>query len=97
MTAQVKAAVSYFGWWYAESDIRHFKDWAQHNLPHLLYWMFSPLRDGGVYLVLEMPRDGRARVGIRHPKINYAATSHSGLLQGWVTAGFMQPGLRLGS
>lgn len=42
MTAQVKAGASYFsspqhdatgevtGWWYAESDARHFDDWVQH-------------------------------------------------------------------
>jgi hypothetical protein len=48
VTAQVKAGSSYFsepvtdgqgnctGWWYAESDARHFGDWIQHALPHLL-------------------------------------------------------------
>ncbi|MGA4980336.1 DUF4365 domain-containing protein [Streptomyces cinereoruber] len=48
VTAQVKAGASYFsepvtddqgnctGWWYAESDARHFGDWIQHALPHLL-------------------------------------------------------------
>ncbi|MYV40192.1 DUF4365 domain-containing protein [Streptomyces sp. SID1328] len=48
MAAQVKSGPSYFGaptsddqgtctgWWYAESDARHFEDWVQHALPHLL-------------------------------------------------------------
>ncbi|MFJ9988047.1 DUF4365 domain-containing protein [Streptomyces globisporus] len=48
MAAQVKSGTSYFnaptsddqgactGWWYAESDARHFEDWVQHAMPHLL-------------------------------------------------------------
>lgn len=48
LAAQVKSGPSYFGaptsddqgactgWWYAESDARHFEDWVQHALPHLL-------------------------------------------------------------
>jgi Domain of unknown function (DUF4365) len=46
--AQVKTGSCYFadeakdetgsgiGWWYAERDARHFEDWVQHGLPHLL-------------------------------------------------------------
>ena len=45
---QVKAGPSYFrrrkrdkgnrvlGWWYYESDAKHFDDWVTHSLPHLL-------------------------------------------------------------
>lgn len=46
--AQVKSGASCFakeakgesgditGWWYAEADAKHFEDWVQHGLPHLL-------------------------------------------------------------
>lgn len=46
--AQVKSGESYFrdeelskagevcGWWYSESTAKHFEDWVQHGLPHLL-------------------------------------------------------------
>ncbi|WP_406281474.1 DUF4365 domain-containing protein [Streptomyces sp. NBC_00209] len=48
MAAQVKSGPSYFnaptsdergnctGWWYAEGHARHFEDWVQHALPHVL-------------------------------------------------------------
>lgn len=48
VTAQVKSGASYFnhvaksesgdvtGWWYAEADAKHFEDWVQQVLPHLL-------------------------------------------------------------
>lgn len=55
---QVKAGPHYFkdekrakrgpvpGWWYYESDARHFDDWVVHSLPHLL--------------VLHNPEDGKS-------------------------------------
>jgi hypothetical protein len=45
--AQVKSGASYFsepeivegqvaGWWYRESDDRHFNYWCEHNIPHIM-------------------------------------------------------------
>ncbi|WP_413755061.1 DUF4365 domain-containing protein [Streptomyces sp. MMBL 11-3] len=90
MTAQVKAGASYFsspqhdatgevtGWWYAESDARHFEDWVQHGLPHLLvlhdldrrlsYWAqvskdsVEPSGEGFKVLVPSSQRVERAQV-----------------------------------
>ena len=57
--AQVKAGPHYFkdgkrakrgpvpGWWYYESDARHFDDWVVHSLPHLL--VLHNLEDGKSY------------------------------------------------
>ena len=39
----------------------------------------------------------RQQVAGPPPYYDYPAISKTGLLQGWVRAGFMQPGLRLGS
>ena len=57
--AQVKAGPHYFkddkraksgpvpGWWYYESDARHFEAWGVHNFPHLL--VLHNLEDGKSY------------------------------------------------
>ncbi|MER6709224.1 DUF4365 domain-containing protein [Streptomyces fumanus] len=108
MAAQVKSGPSYFnaptsddqgactGWWYAESDARHFEDWVQHALPHLLvmhddatrtsYWAHvtkEAIQSTGDGFKIHVPIHQKVELGNREKLLEVAAsTKQQPALQG---------------